>query len=230
MRQDVVFFAWALAVGAGAVSARFGSHVRCRKQARNPEGRRQGRRVLARRIRRAAHRRRPLFHPRPARQEDLPRRSRRAVLPGPRRQGWPVKIITRQRVEAWVDKSELLPSAEAVEVFGKLIEKEPNNPRGYLGRAHAERGTQQRRRRPYRSRQRDPARRQAEDRVEQPRQPLRDPQGIRQGLQRFRRGAEDSPRRTPSRSTIAASSTRRRRKSPRPGPTTTPPSPSIRST
>jgi tetratricopeptide (TPR) repeat protein len=47
------------------------------------------------------------------------------------------RIMTRHRVEAWVDKSDLLLASEAVDVFGKAIEKEPKNARGYLARAHA---------------------------------------------------------------------------------------------
>ena len=137
MRQEVVFFAWAFAVGAGAISLDSARTFAVENKIEIPKvGDKEEESWLGEFV--------------------VPRTTDvRGFTLGPRdkktfvadldepyyqvledKEGR-VKIITRQRVEAWVDKSELLPSAEAVEVFGKLIEKEPNNARGYLGRAHA---------------------------------------------------------------------------------------------
>jgi tetratricopeptide (TPR) repeat protein len=48
-----------------------------------------------------------------------------------------VKVVTRQRVEGWVDKADVMPSKDAVDHFGDLIKKEPRNAWAHLSRAHA---------------------------------------------------------------------------------------------
>jgi tetratricopeptide (TPR) repeat protein len=137
MRQDVVFFAWALAVGAGAIALETArSHavenkLEVPKVSDKEDESWLGEFVVPR----SADVRFFTLGPRDKKiyAGDLDEPYYQVLEDKDGR----VKIVTRQRVEAWVDKSDLLTSTEAVDVFGKMIEKEPNNPRGYLGRAHA---------------------------------------------------------------------------------------------
>jgi tetratricopeptide (TPR) repeat protein len=136
MRQDVVFFAWALAVGAGAIAldtarSHAENKIEIPKVTDKEEESWVGEFVVPRtgdvRYFTLGPREKKIFA------GDLDEPYYQVLEDKDGR----VKVITRARLEAWVDKSDLLTSTEAVDVFGKLIEKEPNNPRGYLGRAHA---------------------------------------------------------------------------------------------
>ncbi|HEX3316087.1 MAG TPA: tetratricopeptide repeat protein [Gemmataceae bacterium] len=137
MRQDVVFFAWALVVGAGAISLDAARTCAVENKLEIPKvGDKEDESWIGEFVvPRTADVRGFTLGPRDKKVfvADLDEPYYQVLEDKDGR----VKIITRQRVEAWVDKSELLPSAEAVEVFGKMIEKEPKNARGYLGRASA---------------------------------------------------------------------------------------------